>query len=351
MTSRQRVAVVASAAPQLMEQLAQAAPDLEVRSFGDLCGDADALLRYRPACLFAGSTGAGEELGSLRMLMTLLPRTSFVLVCTAEHEVRVTEAAQRLDVAVLVAPCTQRQVTEMLELVSSPERRTSAEVLLDLARGLSDEINNPLMFTAGHLQLLEQGLRASSDEDALEHVQRIRDGLERITATMQKVRMMAGIAAPAASGEEVDLAPLAQAVADRHAAGDRSVAPPVLVPAAALVRGDATLLEALVEHLCRVTANLEAEPGGGRVEIHNSGGRVALRAILDAKHLPAWQLPRSFDPYYMTRILRGTPHGLGLFLVQVIAHGHGGRAVARWSEPGELCLEVELHAAGAGDEA
>jgi hypothetical protein len=77
------------------------------------------------------------------------------------------------------------------------------------------------------------------------------------------------------------------------------------------------------------------------------GATVRVRLLVDAGRLMAWQLPRTFEPYYLSRILQGTPHGLSLFLIQLIAHRHGGRALARWAERGELGLELELPAARA----
>ena len=58
--------------------------------------------------------------------------------------------------------------------------------------------------------------------------------------------------------------------------------------------------------------------------------------------LPAWRLPRTFEPYYFSRVLRGTPQGLSLFLVQAIARSHGGRALARWEPDGSVSLRIEL---------
>ena len=75
-----------------------------------------------------------------------------------------------------------------------------------------------------------------------------------------------------------------------------------------------------------------ATPGdGARIRIEAGGLRLG-----------DWQLPKAFDPYSLQRVLRGTPHGLSLFLAQTVVHAHGGAATARRRPDGTVLLDLLL---------
>jgi signal transduction histidine kinase len=332
---RARVAVVSAADTDLPARLGALAHPLLVRRFADLYADASSIHRFAPAALFLSSPDLGEEeIGALRLIHALLPDLGAVLVCDAAREVAVRELADRAGAATLAAPYTDGELAVVVDAATASAPHPSAEALLDLARGISDEINNPLMFVDGHLQLLQRSLQAPEQRRELEQVERVRDGLARIRGTMDRVRLLAQAGSAGGTPEPIDLGLLATALAGQMVS--------VSAPAPAVVRGDRQLLTALVAQLARVAAALAEVGGAPHLEVRPSALSVALVALVDTRGLPQWQLPRTFEPYYLTRILRGTPHGLGLFLVQVVAQRHGGRATARWTNAGRLALEVEL---------
>ena len=338
-----RIAVVserASVLPRLLDELAH---HVAVQTFGDLIEAAPELLRYRPRILIVQCAQLpAQQAGALRLLRSLHPELLLVLACEADHEVRLRETAEQLEAQTLLLPCARADLAALLDAATRGSARPSADALLDLARGISDEINNPLMFTAGHVQLLQQSMRDQSPEAAEGQLATIRDGLQRITATMDKIRLLARAEEAMSRPELVDLGALAAELEKRRADGDRGL-PPIHSAGAgpAEVWGDRSLLAAMLEDLGRVTAALRTGDDGV-VEVEAVDGTVRVRATLAATHLPAWQLPRSFEPYYINRVLRSTPHGLSLFLVQVVAHGHGGQALALWSEPGQLSFRIDL---------
>lgn len=336
--TRTRIAVVAAHETDLGARLGALAHPLLVRRYDDLYADAAAIHRFDAAALFVVAHSVGdEEAGALRMVQALQADLSVVLVCDPDDEVQQRALASRIGAAILVTPFSSGQLAAVLDSAVASTPRPSAEALLDLARGISDEINNPLMFVDGHLQLLQRTLQDEAHRPGLEQVEMIREGLERIRRTMERVRLLAQAGDADTSRQPVDLGRLAHHLA----ASSLAVTAPT-VPDSAVVRGDAELLAALLDHLGRVAAALLEAGGDARLQIAAGPGNVVITALVDARSLPTWQLPRTFEPYYLTRILRGTPHGLSLFLVQVIAQTHGGRAMARWTQSGELALEVEL---------
>lgn len=343
-----RVAVVSPLESHLVAQLATMAHPLVVRRFRDLYADATAICRFEATALFLIEPDLGdEEAGALRMISALLPELSVVIVSEEHREVEHRRIADRIGALILVRPFSQGQLADVLDRALRIPPGPTAAALLDLARGISDEVNNPLMFIGGHLQLLERSLEADGDDDALEHVRNLQAGLERIRRTMEKVRLLAQAGDAAGARGLVNLNDLARDAVERLPEQPTITFVACADPMAAEVVGDAQLLESMIEHLVDVAGALPATAApaaeqAAQLTIVPGATSVVLRATVDARDLPAWQLPRTFDPYYLTRILRDTPHGLSLYLVQVIAQNHGGFAVSRWTQAGELALEVEL---------
>ena len=69
---------------------------------------------------------------------------------------------------------------------------------------------------------------------------------------------------------------------------------------------------------------------------------VRLRLQITGAGLEDWRLPRTFEPYYLNRLLRGSSQGLSLFLVQTAVHGHRGQATARRLPDASLALDLSL---------
>lgn len=327
-----------------MAQLAAMAQPLVTRRFRDLYADADAICRFEPSALFlVADELEDQDAGALRMIRALVAELSVVVVSSDHREVQQRSLAQRIGAEVLTKPFSQGELADVLDRAIAGHGGASTAALLDLARGISDEVNNPLMFVGGHLQLLQRSVEALDDAHALDHAKNLSDGLERIRKTMEKVRLLADAGGASTARGLVNLYQLAGDVIARQSDGTAVSLDSSPNPEESELLGDPQLLATLIEHLTSVAAALRANASTddpARLSIQPSGEGVVLRATIDARDLPAWQLPRTFDPYYLTRILRETPHGLSLYLVRVIAQNHGGLAVARWTQGGELALEI-----------
>ncbi len=350
MVRRLRIAVVADGPTELPALLGRARARAQIRLFRDLYAEAEALRRYQPAVVFVvlGEMEPQDE-GALRMLRAWMPDTGLVLAGESP-DLGLQAIATPLHAAVLPAEPSVEQLDTALQDAETNANGDVTASLIDLVGGLSDEINNPLMVTAGYVQLLESRL-AELDQDhaaLADLVQQIKAGVARVSATMDKVALLTRAAEAAAPEVVVDLAPLvASALEQRQAtAGDEPdlrLATPL--PESVAVLGHEALLQAMVGQLCACGVGLLAPGGIAHVALLREGVECVLELRLSSTTVPSWRLARTFEPYYLSRLLRGTAEGLGLFLVQLVAHGHGGHARAEWATDGGAALRVTLPAA------
>jgi hypothetical protein len=148
---------------------------------------------------------------------------------------------------------------------------------------------------------------------------------------MAKVRTLSR----AAQGDRRDQAVLVQDLAAAVEAGYEAAGTPVRIETAAglhgrRILGDHDLLATALSCLGSVAEALSA---GGTLTLElqptDENNHLQARLLVAPVTAPDWQLPRAFDPYYVNRVLQGSPHGLDLFLVQTVARSHGGEAVVR----------------------
>jgi signal transduction histidine kinase len=321
-----RIAVVGLADSGLASDLASTPTAPYVRAFESLFGDVESLHRLQPDVVFlAAATIAPEDIGGLRMLGQMLPHMAIVLVGPVDREIALRSLAERFAARVLLAPWTSSDLVNVLDHARLGSNRPGEEVFLDLARGIADEINNPLLHVQGYLQLLASSL-APDDRDRGDQLTSARAGVQRIQGTIDRMRLLSRAASGLRRATSVRLSELLAGVA---AARSRGLPPPRIdAPAPEPILGDPELLE----HGLAALTDLAAELGalGCAVEVSLAGLPTACRLDLrlQGAHLVGWLLPRTFEPYYLSRIARGTGHGLSLFLVQTIVHAHRGQATA-----------------------
>lgn len=341
-----RVAVVGPQGDRLVEDLRTLPSRPEVRSFAGLFGDPAGFQVFQPDAAFVllGSEVA-EEAGALRLLRSLLPGLALVLVAPAEREVQLQPLCQRLGAHLLLLPCGPADVSAVLEQALSGSDRPREELFLDLARGIADEINNPLMYVSGYLQLLQASLDPDRDRDRRDQLNYALDGVKRIQAAVERVRLLARASGGPRRTASVDVAELVRRGIHDVAAG-RTALPWVAEPegAAHAVPGDPDLLEPCVLAFCRVASELQELGCDLHLTLTRMSAAVRLRMQVAGPGISAWRLPRTFEPYYLSRLLRGTSQGMGLFLAQTVALAHRGQATARRLPDGALALDLLLPA-------
>ncbi len=216
-----------------------------------------------------------------------------------------------------------------------------------LAAGVAHEINNPLAYVAGNLELLDEALaRPGLEGEGLGPlVREAREGAERIRGIVNTLRTLSRVdearVAPVDLRRAVDAALRIAGVELHHRARVELEVGPV-----PFVEGDDG-------HLVQVIINLlvnaaQALPAGAA---ERNLVRVALRtdaegwAVLEVRDngpgVPPELLDRIFDPFFTTKP-PGQGTGLGLSLCHGIIAGLGGKLSVE-SAPGEgACFRVTL---------
>jgi hypothetical protein len=92
----------------------------------------------------------------------------------------------------------------------------------------------------------------------------------------------------------------------------------------------------------QVAVELHELDGTAALALEPQTPGVRLRLRLGGKAFAGFRLPRTFEPYYLNRVLRGSSHGLSLFLVQTVVHAHHGQALARRLPDGAIAIDLLL---------
>ncbi|MCK5941942.1 MAG: HAMP domain-containing histidine kinase, partial [Planctomycetes bacterium] len=212
-----RIAVVGQVDERLVGDLRQLPLRPEVRPLNSVVGDTEALMRFQPDMLLVRfGEQPDEDVGAVRLLQRLWPALTVGVVTDTDGEVAMGPLANRLSARLIVYPDAPGQLAAVLEQMLLGGDRPRPELFVDLAHGLADEINNPLMFVSGHLQLLRGQFDPRSEVDRRDQVDAALAGLGRIQAAVDRLRLLSQAAGGPRTRTQVDLAALiANAVAER----------------------------------------------------------------------------------------------------------------------------------------
>ena len=210
-----------------------------------------------------------------------------------------------------------------------------------LAAGLAHEINNPLMFASGHLQLLKAQLHPRDDADRCSQVDAALDGLGRIQGAVERLRLLSQAADGPTADDRVDLGALISHAVRARASGAATAAVEI-EPGEHAVQGDLAQLTLAVAAVVEFADEIAAVVSHCQLTLGATEGAYRLRLLARGQGLATWQLPNTFEPFYPQRLIRGQSHGLGLFLAQTVVHGHRGQATARRQADGGLQLDFLL---------
>ena len=212
-----------------------------------------------------------------------------------------------------------------------------------LAAGVGHEINNPLSYVSGNLQLLTDPdeYAAFSDTERLDLLRDATEGAEQIRNVVRDLMIFA-------RAEDDDNARIGVAEAVRGAArlarhGLRHRASVELdLDDDACVRGSAHRLTQVFMNLLinAARASEDGQPGQVRVRVHHSEGTVIATVADNGCGIPEANLERIFEPFFTTRA-PGQGTGLGLAVCRGIVEGMGGSLGVR-SRPGDTEFELRL---------
>ena len=331
MNSQVRIAVISKTAPGLLQQLQDLPGHPTVEAFPDLFSEAAAIHSFAPRLLVLEyGTQTGEIQSALKILSTLIPDLSTLILCEEAVAASLSQSNQGSAVAVLAHPCAPEQLRQAVSACLGESQGDDSGSYLQFVRGICDEINNPLMFCSGHLQLLQSRLDPNQDRDALAQVQAIRSGLVRIEATMRKVSSMSRAAQGDRLHEEFTLDQLLSKAAEQIQASSLTVeigCPDSIRPHT--LQGDIHVLAGALFSLAQVGLELQPnKPAGLQMQVRKSKTGIEVSMLVDNAQLQAWELPKAFEPYHLNSVLQGTTLGLNLFLVRLVCQAHGGSAIA-----------------------
>ncbi|MCB9877170.1 MAG: HAMP domain-containing histidine kinase [Planctomycetes bacterium] len=337
-----RIAVVGPVDERLVGDLRQLPLQPEVRPMPTLLGDGEALLRYQPdLLLIAFGPRPDEDVGAARLLQRMWPALGVVVVARPDQELAAAPVARRLNARVLLYPDAPGHVAATIEQVLQGSDRPRPELFVDLAHGLADEINNPLMFASGHLQLLRAALDPQRDRDRRDQVDAALAGLDRIHTSVERLRRLSQAADGPRRREPVDVAQLiAEAIAARTPGTPTATI--ALPHGAQVVNGDREQLQLAMAAMVRFADELAGLDTDCHLSLQQEGHALRLRLVARGQGLAGWRLPQTFEPFYPQRALRGQSHGLGLFLLQTVILGHKGQATARRTPDGALQFDFLL---------
>ena len=210
----------------------------------------------------------------------------------------------------------------------------------------SHELRTPLAVIRTEVEVALADPSATADElRAMGEV--VRDATIRSQALVDGLLTLARTGAAPAAARAVDLADVAAQVVDRLApAADELELALDLSLDAAPVRGDAALLDRLVENLVEnalrynehggwISVATTADATTASLRVANSGPAVPPEAVASL-----FDRFRRLDDWDPRRGRRG--FGLGLSIVDAVARAHGGTATAEAQPDGGLLVIVEL---------
>ncbi|MEI6129211.1 MAG: ATP-binding protein [Planctomycetota bacterium] len=304
------------------------------------------LVAKPPDILVLGIRSETADLpGTLRTLRALMPTLGLILVAPAAQELSLAPTCARALVQLLPLPCSDGQLASAIERALENSDRPHEGMFLDLAHGFADAVNSPLLAITGQLQLLQIQLDPIVDANRRQILTTTLAQAARVQQIVDDVHLAARAAEGARNKKPVDLRAMLTAALSAIEAGQ----PPMPVTfepdfEVFVIAGDSEFLQPAVSGLVRLAREIQQVSGPVRLSLSRFRTSIRMRLTIDSPGVPRWRLPRTFEPYYLNRLLRGTSHGLTLFLCQAVLHGHGGHATARRLADDGLAIDLLLPA-------
>ncbi|MBV9250344.1 MAG: HAMP domain-containing histidine kinase, partial [Acetobacteraceae bacterium] len=223
--------------------------------------------------------------------------------------------------------------------------------LMDGVRQVSNAIAHDLRtpITRARTRLEEATLRATSTADLRAAIERAIVDLDGIVAVFQALLRIAEIEAGSrrSAFANTDVTPLIASVAELYSvvAEEKGISVVVNTPEYLPAYGDRELIQQAIANL--VDNAVKFSPAGGMVRLR---GRpiergIEISVIDQGPGIPKSDRERAPERFFRGEAARNSPGaGLGLALVQAVAHLHGGELRLGDAEPG-LVAELRLPAA------
>ncbi len=287
---------------------------------------ADAMIWAAGIALALGSVGAWAVRGLFRaMLADVAATATAVSAGDLTRRVRVTGQGDEFDLLAAT-------INDMLDRI---------ETLMDGVRQVSNAIAHDLRtpITRARTRLEDAATHATSPEDLHAAIERAQIDLDGVMAVFQALLRIAEIEAGArrsafasfdAAPMLTDLVELYEAVAEER--GQHFSAS---IPAALPMFGDRDMVQQAVANLIDNAVKFTPEEGGIALVAENAPGSLRIVVADQGPGIPQEDRARATERFFRGETARSTPgSGLGLALVQAVAHLHGGTLALEDNAPG-----------------
>jgi signal transduction histidine kinase len=228
--------------------------------------------------------------------------------------------------------------------------------LMDGVRQVSNAIAHDLRtpITRARARLEEAARNARSSADLHAAIDRATIDLDGIVGVFQALLRIAEIEAGSrrASFERADIVTGLEAVADLYGAvaEEKGVTLTVSLPRRLEVNGDPALIQQAVANLVDNAVKFSPEHGAVLLSAGMEGRRAWIAVTDHGPGIPEADRDRATERFYRGDSARGTPgSGLGLALVQAVAHLHGGVLKLGDAQPGLHAVLELAHGEDADD--
>ena len=215
------------------------------------------------------------------------------------------------------------------------------EGVREVSNAIAHDLRTPI--TRARARLEDAGMHASTVGELRAAIERATADLDDIVAVFQALLRIAEIEAGSrrAAFATLDVAPLLADVAELYGAvaEEKGIALTVHAPAQLPAFGDRDLIQQAVVNL--VDNAVKFSPPGGAVALRATPmrGGVEIAVADQGAGIPEADLARAAERFFRGESARNTPgSGLGLSLVQAVAHLHGGSLRLADAAPGLVAI-------------
>lgn len=220
-----------------------------------------------------------------------------------------------------------RDLTEQRRLEMELVATERLAALGRLAAGVGHEINNPLSYLMGNVQMVSEALRERGEDDLLESLDEALHGAERIRLIVRDLKVLG-----TGTGDELSPVDLHQIVDSCARIAEREISiraslvkdfgdiPKVLANEPRFAQVVLNLLMNAAQAIPDATGSSHTITVSSRVELD---GRVALRIVDTGTGILPEHLPHVFEPFFTTKGERGGS-GLGLSICRMLVAAQGG---------------------------
>lgn len=264
----------------------------------------------------------------------------FLVLAAAAFDVarRAAETANNLDtLSTNLGTLVGKRTEELAQMREALVRTERLAVMGQMAAAVGHEINNPLTYVMGNLEVLEQATAETASEDVKESLRDAKHGAVRIQRIVSDLR--AYVRAPSDDGEATSNVSEAVASAVRTTQAILKNHATVLVDTGDVhVALEPSRLGQVLVNLITNAAHALHEAGRQgtgkiRISARRSGGVVRVTVSDDGVGMNAETQARVFEPFFTTRAAT-TGTGLGLFVTAGIVRAASGEITVE-STPGE----------------